>query len=156
VENKSIAPHIPVFDMSARSYGSFERADFIYHPEGDSYRCPDGNRLRRSNRNFSKPRVGINKDGSIRHRARQEGCLGYTHRQRCTPNMPARKISRYIHEASRDVASNIANTDAYLVSRRQRKKVEMLCLSIYTIVGMPPPSTRSAAPVVAEACGEAA
>jgi len=40
--------------------------------------------------------------------------------------MPARKVTRSIHEAARDVARDIATTDAYLVSRRQRKKVEML------------------------------
>ena len=126
VEDKSIEPHIPVFDKSGRRDGSFERADFVYDQEDDSYLCPGGNRLRRSNRNFSKPRTGINKDGSIRYRARQRDCQGCEHRQRCTPNMPARKVTRSIHEGARDLARTIATTDAYLVSRRQRKKVEML------------------------------
>lgn len=40
--------------------------------------------------------------------------------------MAARKIMRSVHEGARDMARDIANTDAYLVSRRQRKKVEML------------------------------
>ena len=40
--------------------------------------------------------------------------------------MPARKVTRSIHEGARDLARVIATTDAYLVSRRQRKKVEML------------------------------
>lgn len=40
--------------------------------------------------------------------------------------MPARKVTRSIHEGARDLARDIATTDAYLVSRRQRKKVEML------------------------------
>ena len=40
--------------------------------------------------------------------------------------MAARKIMRSVHESARDMARDIANTDAYLVSRRQRKKVEML------------------------------
>ena len=40
--------------------------------------------------------------------------------------MPARKVTRSIHEGARDLAHSIATTDAYLVSRRQRKKVEML------------------------------
>src|SRR4051812_25247999 len=42
------------------------------------------------------------------------------------PNMPARKILRSIHEGARDIARDLALTDAYLTSRRQRKKVEML------------------------------
>ena len=45
---------------------------------------------------------------------------------RCCPNGPARKVTRSIHEAARDHARAIAQTEAYLVSRRERKKVEML------------------------------
>jgi hypothetical protein len=33
---------------------------------------------------------------------------------------------RSIHEGARDIARDIAMTDAYVTSRRQRKKVEML------------------------------
>lgn len=126
VEDMSIEPHIPVFDKSARSDGSFERADFIYDHEDDSYICPDGNRLRRSNRNFTAPRSGVDEDGSIRYRARQQDCRSCAFPSRCTPHMPARKVTRPIHESARDMARHIATTDAYLVSRRQRKKVEML------------------------------
>lgn len=35
-------------------------------------------------------------------------------------------MTRSIHEDARDHARNIAMTDAYVTSRRQRKKVEML------------------------------
>src|SRR5690606_32789301 len=55
----------------------------------------------------------------------QQDCSGCELKARCTPNMPARKIMRSIHEGARDMARNIATSDAYLVSRRQRKKVEM-------------------------------
>lgn len=37
-----------------------------------------------------------------------------------------RKVTRSIHEGTRDFARDIAKTDAYIVSRRERKKVEML------------------------------
>jgi transposase len=37
-----------------------------------------------------------------------------------------RKVTRSQHEGARDLARAIATTDAYLVSHRQRKKVEML------------------------------
>ena len=40
--------------------------------------------------------------------------------------MPARKIMRSVHEAARDKARSIALTEAYVATRRQRKKVEML------------------------------
>jgi hypothetical protein len=35
-------------------------------------------------------------------------------------------VTRSIYEAARDRAREIATTDAYVVSRRERKKVEML------------------------------
>ena len=41
-------------------------------------------------------------------------------------NAPARKIARSVHEAVRDKARAIAKTEAYTVSCRERKKVEML------------------------------
>ena len=40
--------------------------------------------------------------------------------------MLARKIARSVHEAARDKARAIAKTEAYAVSCRERKKVEML------------------------------
>ena len=42
------------------------------------------------------------------------------------PKEPARKVPRSIHEGARDLARDIAKTDAYRSSRRQRKKIEML------------------------------
>jgi Transposase DDE domain len=41
-------------------------------------------------------------------------------------NVPARKIARSVHEAARDKARAIAKTEAYAISCRERKKVEML------------------------------
>jgi transposase len=126
VEERGIEPHIPVFEKSARNNGTFERSAFTYDHEDDSYICPGGNRLRRSNRNFSTPRSGIDKDGAIRYRARQQDCQACALRQRCTPNMPARKVTRSVHEGARDLTREITASDAFLVSSRQRKKVEML------------------------------
>lgn len=44
----------------------------------------------------------------------------------CCPKMPARKVPRSVHERARDVARGIARTGAYVTSRRERKKIEML------------------------------
>ncbi|SFL08193.1 Transposase DDE domain-containing protein, partial [Mesorhizobium albiziae] len=64
--------------------------------------------------------------GMVRYRARKADCDACALKARCCPKAPARKILRSIHEGARDMARNIATTDAYVVSRRQRKKVEML------------------------------
>jgi hypothetical protein len=46
------------------------------------------------------------------------------------PRAPARKILRSIHEGARDIAT----TDAYVTSRRQRKKIEMLFVHLKRIL----------------------
>src|SRR6266849_1527751 len=53
-------------------------------------------------------------------------CRGCSRKPQCCPNAPARKVLRSIHEGARDVARDNATTDAYVTSRRERKKVEML------------------------------
>jgi len=126
VEDRGIEPHIPVFDKSGRRDDTFERSAFAYDHEDDSYICPGGKRLRSTNRNFKTPRPLANADGFIRYRASQKDCQACQLRQRCTPKMAVRKIMRSVHEGARDMARAIDTTDAYLVSRRQRKKVEML------------------------------
>jgi hypothetical protein len=58
--------------------------------------------------------------------ARKHDCEACVLKPKCCPNVPARKIARSVHEAARDQARAIAKTEAYAVSRRERKKVEML------------------------------
>ena len=57
-------------------------------------------------------------------------------KSRCCPNTPARKVPRSIYEGTRDMAREIAETDAYVVSRRERKKVEMLFAHLKRILRM--------------------
>ena len=45
VYERGIEPHIPVFDKSARTDGTFEREDFSYDHGSDVYVCPAGKRL---------------------------------------------------------------------------------------------------------------
>ena len=62
----------------------------------------------------------------MRYRASKLDCDACALKPRCCPNKPARKVLRSIHEGARDLARDIAATEAYLTSRRERKKVEML------------------------------
>jgi hypothetical protein len=65
-------------------------------------------------------------DNQLMYRASKYDCDACLLKPRCCPKEPARKIPRSIHEGARDMARDIAKTDAYRTSRRQRKKVEML------------------------------
>jgi hypothetical protein len=62
----------------------------------------------------------------MRYRASKLDCESCPLKPQCCPNAPVRKVLRSIHEGARDVARDIAKTDAYVTSRRERKKVEML------------------------------
>jgi transposase len=126
VDERKIEPHIPVFDKSKRTDGTFSRDDFAYDPATDVYTCPAGKQLRTYRRAFTKPRLGVMKDNTVRYRASKRDCDACPLKPQCCPNEPARKIIRSIHEAARDKARAIAKTEAYAVSRRERKKVEML------------------------------
>jgi hypothetical protein len=126
VHERGIEPHIPVFDKSGRSDGTFERSDFTYDHRRDLYTCPGGRELRQYHRRFTSPRQGVDQEGFMRYRASKLDCDPCTLKPCCCPNAPARKILRSIHEGARDMARDIATTDAYATSRRQRKKVEML------------------------------
>jgi hypothetical protein len=68
----------------------------------------------------------VTKEGTMIYFARKHDCEVCALKPKCCPNVPARKIARSIHEAARDKARAIAKTEAYAVSRRERKKVEML------------------------------
>ncbi|PZQ84491.1 MAG: IS5/IS1182 family transposase [Ancylobacter novellus] len=126
VYEHGIEPHVPVFDKSARRDGTFSRADFTYDHETDAYVCPAGKLLRQRQKTYRTPKPLVDEDGMMRYRASKLDCDACALKLRCCPTTPARKIPRSIHEGARDMARAIAGTDAYVTSRRQRKKVEML------------------------------
>ncbi|WP_131113818.1 transposase [Lichenihabitans psoromatis] len=126
VHERGIEPHIPVFDKSARKDGTFSRSEFTYDRHADAYTCPAGKPLRQRQKTSLKTRPLVDQDGMMRYRASKRDCEICSLKPRCCPNTPARKIPRSISEGARDMARDIAKTDAYQTSRRERKKVEML------------------------------
>jgi hypothetical protein len=117
VEEKGIAPHIPVFDKSKRDDGTFSRGDFRYDPTGDVYHCPGGKQLGTSGT--------VHEGKTLLYRASKLDCDVCPLKPQCCPKDPARKIPRDIHEHARDVARSLADTEAFEQSRRERKKIEM-------------------------------
>ncbi len=126
VDEKQVAPHVPVFDKTERHDGTFSRSDFQWNEEANEYRCPEGKLLRSDWRQFTHPRSRITKENTILYKSRLGDCVNCSMKAQCCPNTPYRKIARSIFEPARDVARAIAKTDAYLQSRKDRKKVEML------------------------------
>jgi transposase len=126
VNERGIEPHVPVFDKSERTDGTFSRSDFTYDRQANAYICPAGKQLRQRQKVYRTPRPLVDEKGMMRYRAGKLDCEACALKPRCCPNTPARKVLRSIHEGARDLAREIATTEAYVTSRRQRKKVEML------------------------------
>ena len=131
-----IAPHIPVFDKSNRTDGTFSRSDFTWEAENERYICPAGKELKQFHRTYDTPRSGITAEGTRLYRARKADCDACELKQRCCPNMPMRKVPRDLNEDARDVARAIAATPEYEQSRHRRKKVEMLFAHLKRILRM--------------------
>ena len=119
VHERGIEPHIPVVDKSARTDGTLSREDFTYDHDGDVYVCPAGKML-------TCKGTLVNDGATLLYRASKYDCDACELKPRCCPTAPARKVPRSIHEGARDMARDIAKTDAYTTSRRERKKIEML------------------------------
>jgi len=119
VDEHGIAPHVTVFDKSARKDGTFSREEFTYDDQRDTYSCPGGKPLTTTG-------TPVNDGATILYRASKHDCQACALKSRCCPNSPARKVPRSIHEGARDMARQIARSWEGRTSRRLRKKVEML------------------------------
>jgi transposase len=126
VHERGIEPHIPIFDHVRRRTGSYQRTEFRYDYQHDLYVCPGGKELFPRRRNFAALRGDVDQDGFIRYRASKHDCDVCALKPQCCPGQPNRKVTRSLHEGARDLARDLSKTDAYVTSRRERKKVEML------------------------------
>jgi transposase len=126
VEEKKIEPHVPLWDKTQRDDETLSSSEFEWDEQANEYRCPEGQPLRSEWRAFKRPRTHITKANTIIYHASQAACSQCPMKARCCPNTPRRKIARSIHESARDVARNVAKTDSYQQSRKDRKKVEVL------------------------------
>ena len=114
--DRGITPHIPVWDKSARSDGTFSRTDFIFDRERNIYICPGGAELT-STGNIDQGRI-------IHYRANKNDCSTCALKPKCTTAV-VRKVTRDFDEEVREHVRALANTEAFEQSRRERKKVEM-------------------------------
>jgi len=134
--DRKIAPHIPVFDKSGRSDGTWTRADFEWDAENDQYICPEGHEPKQFRRNYSDPSRGPTGKGRTKYRALKLTCQACPSKAKFCPNADTRSITREEHEDARQVARDIARTRQYEVSMKLRKKVEMLFAHLKRILGL--------------------
>jgi transposase len=111
-----ITPHVPVWDKSARSDGTFSRADFVFDQKRNVYICPGGAELTSTG--------NIDQGHIVYYRASKNDCSSCSLKPKCTTAV-VRKVTRDVNEEVRDRVRALANTEAFEQSRRERKKVEM-------------------------------
>ena len=118
VNDKKIAPHIPVIDRSKREDGTLSREEFTFDKQRNVYVCPAGSLLTTTGT--------VGPDHTLRYFALKNVCGACPLKAKCCPKTPSRKVTRDVHEEARDVARALAGTEAFEQSRRDRKRVEML------------------------------
>jgi transposase len=114
--DRKITPHVPVWDKSARSDGTFSRADFVFDRERNIYVCPGGAVLTSTG--------NIDQGHTVYYRASKNDCSICSLKPKCTTAV-VRKVTRDIDEDVRDRVRALAHTEAFQQSRRERKKIEM-------------------------------
>jgi IS5 family transposase len=114
--DRNIAPHVPVWDKSARHDGSFSRADFVFDRERNIYVCPAGAELTSTG--------NIDRGHTVYYRASKNDCSICSLKPKCTTAV-VRKVTRDIDEDVRDQVRALGDTEAFQQSRRERKKIEM-------------------------------
>ena len=135
VQDKKIAPHIPVIDKSRREDGTFSRDDFTFDKQRNVYTCPAGKTLTTTGRL-------VNDGETLLYMASMRDCRSCLLKAQCCPKAPFRRVPRSIYEEARDVARALAKTEAFERSRRDRKRVEMLFAHLKRILRLGRPRLR--------------
>ncbi|HEV2546523.1 MAG TPA: IS5/IS1182 family transposase, partial [Stellaceae bacterium] len=101
--DRGIAPHVPVWDKSARSDGTFSRADFVFDQQRNVYICPGGAELTSSG--------NVDQGHIVYYRASKSDCSTCSLKPKCTTAV-VRKVTRDVHEDIRDYVRALATTES--------------------------------------------
>src|SRR5688572_4699579 len=119
--DRRIAPHIPVWDKSARTDGTFSRADFVFDRSRNIYICPNGKLLHTT---------GTVIDGStLRYRASKRDCDLCAFKMQCCP-YTQRSQSRFEARRSEEHTSELQSQSnlvcRLLLEKKNKKKIQLL------------------------------
>ncbi len=114
---REIAPHIPVLDRQHQTDGKYDLGHFSYDPNRDSFTCLEGHEM---------PFRKVDQARRVKqYSADPATCRACPIRKACT-SAPARTVMRHMDEEARQTVRDLAHSEAFAISRRKRKKVEML------------------------------
>jgi len=106
VNEQGIEPHVPVFDKSQRTGGTFSRNGRLHLRPRTQHLCLSRRQA------LTTSGTLVNDGATMFYRASKADCSACTLKFRCSPNAPMRRVPRSIHEGARDLAGNIAKTAA--------------------------------------------
>jgi len=112
IEDSGIAMYTPLPDWDKRTE-YFGASRFTYDPETDTYRCPNGETLRRETAKYT--------EGKIVYQADHKVCDVCPLRAQCTSSKEGRRINRHIDEEYLDRVRAHHKTEAYEKAMRKRK-----------------------------------
>jgi hypothetical protein len=124
VKERRIEPHIPVFDKSNRTDGTFSRSDFVF--DAEPLHLPAGQAAGAVPADLRAAALGHYQGWDAAIPLKQVRLPALRPQGEMLPNTPQRKVPRDLDEDARDVARALANTLAYERSRHRRKKAEIL------------------------------
>jgi hypothetical protein len=89
VEEQGIEPHIPVFDRSQRSDGTFSRDEFRFDEAADVYLCPAGKTL-------TTTCALVNDGATLLYRGSNFDCSPCEHKDRCAQHACSQDSAKHI------------------------------------------------------------
>ena len=119
VNEKRIAPHIPVIDKSKREDGTFSREDFTFDKERRRLYLP-------GRRDADDDRSTVSTDHMLRYLALRPECRAARSKRNAARKCPRAGSIATSTRTRATLLATLAKTKAYEQSRRDRKKVEML------------------------------
>jgi transposase len=112
IEDAGISMYTPLPDWDNRT-PYFGASLFTYDPETDTYRCPNGETLRRETAKYT--------EGKIVYRTDRGVCDACALKPRCTSSTEGRRIHRNVDEDYLDRVRAHHETEAYLKAMRKRQ-----------------------------------
>lgn len=112
IEDAGIRAYVPLTDFAHRTdfYG---QDDFVFDPERDEYRCPQGHSLRR----YSTKRT----EGVVAYRGEAAVCNACPVKAKCTTSDHGRKVQRSFYVDYLEKVRSYHATEAYKKAMRKRQ-----------------------------------
>ena len=112
IEDVGIAMYTPLPDWDKRTE-HFGASRFTYDPETDTYRCPNGQTLRRETARYAERKIVYQADRKV--------CDACPLKAQCTSSKEGRRIHRHIDEDYLDRVRAHHETEAYEKAMRKRQ-----------------------------------